>query len=76
MTSGIKTVVFREFDMLDDKTSSSGLVLLTNIVYQIPDNIERFKFPRIRIYPCTAMENCPSKVMGSCAKGKCEEDST
>lgn len=43
MTSGIKTVVFRKFDMLDDKSSSSGLVLLTNIVYHIPDNIERFK---------------------------------
>lgn len=27
--------------MLDDEASSSGLVLLTNTVYHIPDNIER-----------------------------------
>jgi len=39
MTSGIKTVVFRKFDMLHDEASSSGLVLLTNNGYHIPKNL-------------------------------------
>jgi len=42
MTSGIKTVVFRKFDMLHDEASSSGLVLLTNNGYHIPKNLQRF----------------------------------
>lgn len=43
MASGVETVVFGKLDVLDDKSSSSGLVLLTNTFYHIPDNIERLK---------------------------------
>lgn len=79
MAAGVESVIFREFDMANHKSPSSGMILYRSRVLKIlygtlGDWQSSSKYSRTNLR--TAMKNCSAKIVSFCAKRECEEDRT